>query len=537
MQRTSVEISVHSGPVVSGASFRILRSGIAYDDMHDIRIKASEFFESRGFRPAHAGNLLLALTEVLSNLIKHPPEKARQVEIGISVSGTLAEVEVLDDSTPFANFDAKCESAPARLHIADNTSGAGYGLGLIISVSKTRAYAAGDQARGALNRFSFSCDLAASLAPAAEMKRKIFLIDDDPISLQIHRSMLEDAYEVTVFERASAALEAFSSTRPDLVISDLLMPEMDGAALRQALGRVEGGDDTPFIFLSGHSDSEHNPYISQLGVDDFLCKPVTQARLKTVISRLLRRSEQVRATVQGQFHHDITELLKPALPPRYGDWKFTVVNAVAESGGGDFILHADTPSVMTAVIADVMGHGRQAKFFSYVYAGYLRSMFRLYQGTLDASRFLRNLSQYVDGDPVLESMMMTCQCFQFFHEGILKVASAGHPPPLIFSNGAISAIDAAGPVLGLAGDSPYDMKSLRLRPGDRAVFMTDGFLDVFDRKGRGTEALLQSLRDAADMPSPQLSRRLWENFLERREKSSLARDDATIIVAEYGAKS
>jgi len=519
--------------------FRHVRNSLTYDDMRLIREELSEFFQLRGIARAHNGNLLLVVTEILSNLVKHPSRKADYIEIRVSPSERKLTMEVLDNSSPFANFDAKCKSALSRLQSIVTGEESGYGLGCILSINKSPQYICQDSSPDHLNHFRISLDTG---TPSPEEKKwhkektgkKIFLIDDDPVSLHIHQRMLEKVYEVVCFEKAEQALAAFPLRKPDLIISDLTMPGMDGIGLREALAGVADGDITPFIFLSGHSDSEHNPYISHLGVDNFLCKPVSRERLLTVLARLLQRSQQVRASMHGRFSHDITDLLKPSMPKNEGPWKFIVRHQITDAGGGDFILHRRTPTNLTGVLADVMGHGKQAKFFSCVYAGYLHSIFRMQADMLDASSFLKYLSRSIDDDPMLENMIMTCQCFQFFSEGVLKVASAGHPRPIILRHHGAELMDVMGPLPGLGDNHDYDMKSVRLDFGDKIIFMTDGFMEAFDSRGGAAQELLNAVNLVPGLSATELADHLWREFQDKQKKQNVSKDDATIIIAEYG---
>lgn len=522
--------------VSSLLSFRHVRSTLTYDNMHIIRKEVSDFFQLNHVSKEHINNLLLSLTEILTNLVKHPIRKADYIEIKVDISETQANLEVLDNSTPFANFNAKCEIALSMLHAAVTEAKCGYGLGCILTICKKPVYLPMNSSPDNLNHFKIFqniCSTESTAINSKQRKKKIFLVDDDPISIQIHKRMLIDVYEIISFESAKDALAAFAHHKPDLIISDLIMPDMNGIELRKALTDTKEGDMTPFIFLSGYSDHENSPYISHLGVDDFLCKPVSSERLNTVLTRLLHRSQQIRDSVQGQFHHDITELLKPSLPKKYGKWKFVTRHAVADAGGGDFILHQQTTENLVIVLADVMGHGRQAKFFSCVYAGYLHGLFHMHTKTQD-SCFLECLSQYMDGDPLLENMIMTCQCLKFFPEGYFKIASAGHPRPIHLRGNSSEMVNVSGPLLGLYKDSLYDIESINMKRGDKILFMTDGFLETFDQTGLATQKLLKRIQDAPSSSASELADLLWRKFLQQQKEHPVHRDDATIIIAEYG---
>lgn len=511
--------------------------GLTYADIADVREQVLVFLENHGLGKTYKGKLALTLTEILTNLVKHPKLKAKIVRISLHAEPGNVTLDVSDDSSPFSDFDAKCRAALQKAPAAICECESGYGLSCILKQHANVWYAPGDPDAGRLNSFivkEFLCMDKDFSGRHLVPKKIVFLIDDDPISLKIHKRMLEGKYEVQAFQDARAALDAFAQSRPDLVVSDLHMPDMDGIALRKELSSREGGTSIPFVFLSGQRSGENNPYINQLGIDDFLCKPVTQEKILAVLHRLMGRSEQLRNSMQGEFHHTLSHALKPALPALTQGWKITTLNSVAESGGGDFTLCHETPLQTLAVLADVMGHGPMAKFFSYAYAGYLRSLFRMFSDEPDAGRFLKKLSSSISGDEFLESIIMTCQAFQFFPEGRFRVASAGHPPPVLIRGGICTVMEIAGPLPGLLGETSYAVQDETLIPGDKVLFTTDGFLQVFDKRDIHQGHLLSLLRERAALPHDRLAKDLWSAFADHDKNSPLGRDDATLIIAEYG---
>ena len=341
-------------------SFKRRLDGIAYDGVPKIRAEIVDFCDKCGEDAAYAGRLALTVSEILTNLAKHPPQRASQVEIRLRLTSGNAFIDIADDSTPFAQLDAKCESALSRLNAVQSLQETGYGLGIILKQHAHCAYTPMDKSPDGLNHFRVRDDRPGK-SPHA--KSKIFLVDDDPVALKRHSAMLENAYTVITFGAAKEAIPAFVKEKPDLVVSDLNMPEIDGIGLRRALSELQGGNATPFVFLSAETQSENSLYISALGVDDFLCKPVEEKRLQTVVARLITRARQVRTSLEGKFERHLTAMLKPELPARSHNWRIVTLTEAAEAGGGDFTLHHETSENLTIVLADVMGHGPQAKFF------------------------------------------------------------------------------------------------------------------------------------------------------------------------------
>ena len=512
------------------AVFKLGLTGVAYADVPSARSQLLDFLEKHNAAKEYAGRLTLTVTEIHTNLAKHPPQKATRIDIRLRLTPRNAYIDVSDNSTPFAEFDAKCKSALARLNAGASLEEGGYGLGVILKQHAQASYTPMTHSPDGLNHFRV---IDHSTAPASRHKNTVFLVDDDPVAMKRHCTILEGMYNLMPFGRAEEALKAFPAARPDIVVSDLNMPGMDGLGLRRALSELEGGDATPFIFLSGETLHQNNPYISDLGVDDFLCKPVDKNRLQSVVARLISRSLQVRRALEGKFQQHLTSMLRPALPETYGGWRIVTLTEAAEAGGGDFTLHHETPARMLAVLADVMGHGPQAKFFSYAYAGYLRSLFRLQSTSPDPAHFLAALAASIDGDEFLESIIITCQSFLLSPKGQISIASAGHPAPMLVRRSGAETIDSAGPLPALASMAGYNLSTLALEDGEKIIFATDGFLQAFDAEGFKRGTLLKLLDGMARMKAQDMAALLWQAYAAKNIPAS-QRDDATLIIAEYG---
>lgn len=494
---------------------------MTYAGIPPLRQQMLGFLNNHGITAAYTDKLLLSLSEIITNLLKHPETKPSRIVATLTLSEGVT-LDVADDSTPFATFDAKCKAARMPMHAAESLAECGYGVGCILKQHKNVYYAPATESADGLNHFI--------LKDRSEPKKIVFLIDDDPVILKAQHRMLASHYDVVPFNRAADAIAMFRQQPPDLIISDLHMPDIDGPALRRSLSQLPGGNTTPFIFLSSAQRYQDNPYINELGVDDFLCKPISEKKLLNVIERLLMRAKQVRNGLEGKFHEAVTDFFRPALPARYHSWNIHTYSRVAEAGGGDFTLYHETPEHLFVVLADVMGHGTQAKFFSYAYAGYLRSLFRFAGGTQDAARFLQHLSKTVEHDAFLDSVIVTCQSFQLFPDGRVHVSSAGHPAPVAQKGKDFQPVDIAGPLPGLAGDSPYRMKEMQLKKGERLIFATDGFFQAFDTRADDKKELCAALERSPYKTAEDF----WQLFHERRSHMALPDDDSTLIVAEFG---
>lgn len=519
-----------------------------YACMPPLRDELKRFMDIAGMPAAYAERFGLSLCEVISNLVKHPRQKATAVKVRLDILPRALRMDVADDSTPFASFDAICKTARGRMRCSETLAESGYGLGCILSQHTRVTYLAAAQSTDHWNHFIIEDPLpAAGTAPdtaeipAAPKRRPVvFLIDDDAIDLKLHHRMLSAMYDVVPLADAASALALFRAHRPDLVISDLHMPQTDGMALRQHISSLPDGDLVPFVFLTAAAEGLNDPGILRLGIDDYLVKPVTPQGLQRVAERVLGRREQLHRAIEGRFHRDLQKYLHPHLPTQSGPWSIATLNRMADAGGGDFTLHYETREGLMAVLADVMGHGVEAKFFAYAYAGYLRSLFRATaekSTDINTAVFLQHLSDAVTDDDFLDGTILTCQSFHLGHSGDVGIASAGHPPPLLLrAEGHAEILPATGPIPGMAGHAGYREYRSHLCPGDKILFATDGFFDVFARRSGTNDpaALPALLLPLASLSASETAEALWSHFEICRREDAQAPDDATLIIAAYG---
>lgn len=132
----------------------------------------------------------------------------------------------------------------------------------------------------------------------------IIAVDDQPDILEFLATVLESAgHSVKTFSDARAALTFARGTAPQLIISDMVMPEMDGLAFRTAYQREFPQSPVPFIFLSSQGDPALVVRSLDAGVDDYLLKPIHPEILKAKVRNLLDRRPLVAPA--PDFHGDL----------------------------------------------------------------------------------------------------------------------------------------------------------------------------------------------------------------------------------------
>lgn len=115
-------------------------------------------------------------------------------------------------------------------------------------------------------------------------KKKLLVVDDDPLMLRTVRGWLSENYDVSVVTSGQTALAFLKKFTPDLILLDFLMPVMTGPELYTKLKADEVLANIPVIFLTGKDDAEGLEEINSLKPQGCILKSSTPDEVKTYIS-------------------------------------------------------------------------------------------------------------------------------------------------------------------------------------------------------------------------------------------------------------
>lgn len=126
-------------------------------------------------------------------------------------------------------------------------------------------------------------------------RRKILVVDDEPKVCDLIKAYLEkDGYEVILAGDGRSAVEKARALKPDLIVLDLNLPEMDGLEVFRTVRAVS---DIPVIMVTARDDEVDKIVGLQLGADDYMAKPFSPRELAARVTAVLRRySEGTRAS-------------------------------------------------------------------------------------------------------------------------------------------------------------------------------------------------------------------------------------------------
>jgi response regulator RpfG family c-di-GMP phosphodiesterase len=124
-------------------------------------------------------------------------------------------------------------------------------------------------------------------------KSRVLIVDDEPGNIKILSNILATDYVMSVATNGKQALEIARSQLPDIILLDMVMPEMDGIEVCRTLKEDESTADIPVIFVTSMSDTANEERGLEAGAVDYISKPISppivKARVKIHIQNYLSK--------------------------------------------------------------------------------------------------------------------------------------------------------------------------------------------------------------------------------------------------------
>ena len=117
------------------------------------------------------------------------------------------------------------------------------------------------------------------------MKKKILVVDDEQSICMLLQNFLSKDYEVVTLNDPAQALQWLEDSIPDLVISDIQMPNMDGYEFLKKVRQRGFTKHTPVIMLSGKPESNERIKCYKLGAQDYITKPFNPEELEMLVKK------------------------------------------------------------------------------------------------------------------------------------------------------------------------------------------------------------------------------------------------------------
>jgi serine phosphatase RsbU (regulator of sigma subunit) len=330
------------------------------------------------------------------------------------------------------------------------------------------------------------------------MLSRILVVDDNEANRDmLSRRLARQGHGVEMAAGGLEALQRLGAEPFDLVLLDIMMPEMNGYEVLERLKADPVLQHIPVIMITALNEMESVVRCIEMGAEDHLPKPFNATLLKArvesslakkrlrdreqVVSRAMARELEIGRNIQAGFLPDTL----PAIP----GWEIAARFRPARQVAGDFYdaFALDDAGRTALVVADVCDKGVGAALFMAVFRSLLRVLLResyaSQPGRTDAEHLphaVRVLSDYNANTHGSASMFATL----FFGAldpatGVLTWVNAGHDPPAIMRDGAVlQRLEPTGPAVGLLPGLQFGVRSVTLERGDTLLAFTDGVADA-----------------------------------------------------------
>ncbi len=134
------------------------------------------------------------------------------------------------------------------------------------------------------------------------MTTVLIVEDDDAIRINISRMLKLEGFDIVSATNGREALERAGTSKPDVIVSDVSMPEMDGLALVQAIRADKALAATPIMLLTALDDRASMRRGMSSGADDYLAKPFTRAELLEALQGLLRKKARIDDVIESELN-------------------------------------------------------------------------------------------------------------------------------------------------------------------------------------------------------------------------------------------
>lgn len=369
----------------------------------------------------------------------------------------------------------------------------------------------------------------------------ILIVDDSRMNrMVLSKHLSQEGYELLEAESADGALRLLDYRKPDLILLDVVMPEMSGFDLCKLLKQQPSTREIPIIFITSLDSTEDKITGLDLGAVDFITKPFntaeiiarvrTQVKLHQMYQTILETNKRIAQDLETA--RRIQRNLLPSHAGHFpGNISFDYTYLPCDEVGGDFFdIFQISESKLLFYIIDVAGHGVASALVTV----FTKIFFSIHsKENHDPAELLRMLNQQFFRDRLSEKHIIVFVGILDLEQDLLTWSSAGQSvSPILYWAEHEEALSMRSFPIGLVEDATYTDAQAVVYPGTSLLMYSDGVSDILLRDGTPVfeeQALLRYIHDHKYTDSQNMINSLL-SYIRLRGNSEEFQDDVTIFL-------
>lgn len=404
----------------------------------------------------------------------------------------------------------------------------------------------------------------------AEQTETILVIDDDTdILALLEMSLISDGFKVITASDGLSGIQNAQTSQPDLILLDVMMPQMDGL---EVIKRLKDDNETrtiPVLWLTAKTQTEDKLRGLEIGGDDYITKPFDLREVTARINAVLGRTRPVKyinplisamgdsfteAGVAELGSHlqaaaEIQMKLLPENPPTYQGFDFATLFRSSTSVSGDFYDFIPlTDTQIGVVLGDVKGHGIPAALLMVM----IQTASRLLSNQENCpATILKSINTLLFQNTDLEQFATMVYGILELDSGRFTYANGGHCPPIHFITDTkntepqnemedkFELLETGGMLIGAFDIATFASDTCQLTPGDVLVLYTDGVTETEGQEPNvfyGEERLIECFSKNTTLSAESLCEVLQKDLMEFSGTTQTKDDRAVVVIKRIDAK-
>jgi len=341
---------------------------------------------------------------------------------------------------------------------------------------------------------------------SSKTSNKILLVEDEfNIAKLFIYNLTKAGFNCEHANNGREGLAQAHKNKPDLIISDVMMPEMDGFEFRKKLLEDKDLKSIPFVFLTAKGADDDILQGFDLEIEDYIIKTASPKVVIAKVSAILKSLEKERVKIVDEVQKAADTMGAKVVPDealsfegfKIKHWHLPFKNVP----GGDFIdyFKIDEDNIVI-VLGDVMGKRWGAWYFAVAYAGYVRSATRFVLESVKENKpsdILHKVNESVFKDERISEVFITLSIILLDKKNKRAKYSGAGDLPIFYKSRETQLIQSSGLLLGFNKSGDYDDYEIQLNSGDEIFLVTDGITEARNKAGElyGQDRLIEFINN------------------------------------------